>query len=124
MAGRRASSRRAVLLVFCCTLLGAAAQVLIKTGADRLPHPSVLQMITSPWLLAGYSLYAMSTVLLVLALKSGQLSLLYPVISLTYVWVTFLSVMVFHEVLNPYKVVGILLIVMGVGVLGLGGRKP
>lgn len=113
-----------MLLVFCCTLLGAAAQVLIKTGADALPHPSVLQMITSVWLLSGYSLYAMSTVLLVLALKHGQLSLLYPVISLTYVWVTFLSVIVFHEVLNPYKIAGIVLIVMGVGVLGLNGRKP
>jgi drug/metabolite transporter (DMT)-like permease len=124
VAGRRASSRRAVLLVFCCTLLGAAAQVLIKTGSDRLLHPSVLQMITSVWLLSGYSLYAMSTVLLVLALKNGQLSLLYPVISLTYVWVTFLSVIVFHEVLNPYKVAGIVLIVLGVGVLGLNGRKP
>jgi drug/metabolite transporter (DMT)-like permease len=124
VAGRRASSRRAVLLVFCCTLLGAAAQVLIKTGANALPHPSVLQMITSVWLLSGYGLYAVSTVLLVLALKNGQLSLLYPVISLTYVWVTFLSVMVFHEVLNPYKVAGIVLIVMGVGVLGLNGKKP
>lgn len=123
-AASRAHSRRAVWLVFFCTLLGAAAQVLIKTGADRLPHPSVLQMITSPWLLSGYSLYGVSTVLLVLALKHGQLSLLYPVISLTYVWVTILSVIVFHEVMNPFKVAGIVLIVIGVGVLGLGGRKP
>lgn len=113
-----------MLLVFCCTVLGAAAQVLIKTGANALPHPSVLQMATSPWLLSGYCLYGMSTVLLVLALRHGQLSLLYPVISLTYVWVTILSVVVFHEVMNPYKVAGIVLIVMGVGVLGLGGKKP
>jgi uncharacterized membrane protein len=112
-----------VWLVFACTLLGAGAQVLIKTGANALPHPSVAQMITSPYLLSGYSLYGLSTVLLVLALKHGQLSLLYPVISLTYVWVTILSVMVFHEVMNPLKLAGIVLIVAGVGVLGLGGRK-
>jgi drug/metabolite transporter (DMT)-like permease len=123
-AGSRASARRAVLLVFCCTLLGAGAQVLIKNGANALPHPSVLQMITSVWLLSGYCLYGLSTVLLVVALKHGQLSLLYPVISLTYVWVTILSVIVFHEVLNPYKIAGIVLIVAGVGVLGLNGRKP
>lgn len=112
------------MLVFCCTLLGAGAQVLIKNGANALPHPSVLQMITSVWLLSGYCLYGLSTVLLVVALKHGQLSLLYPVISLTYVWVTILSVIVFHEVLNPYKIAGIVLIVAGVGVLGLNGRKP
>lgn len=97
--------------------------MLIKTGANALPHPSVLQMITNPWLLGGYCLYGMSTVLLVLALKKGQLSLLYPVISLTYVWVTILSVMVFREVMNPFKLAGIVLIVAGVGVLGLDGRK-
>ncbi len=112
-----------MLLVFCCTLLGAGAQVLIKIGANALPNPSVRQMITSPWLLSGYSLYGLSTVLLVLALKHGQLSLLYPVISLTYVWVTILSVTVFGEELNVYKLGGILLIVVGVGVLGLNGRK-
>jgi len=122
-AQSRAGARRAVWLVFACTLLGAGAQVLIKTGANALPHPSVAQMITSPYLLSGYSLYGLSTVLLVLALKHGQLSLLYPVISLTYVWVTILSVMVFHEVMNPLKLAGIVLIVAGVGVLGLGGRK-
>ncbi len=116
-------ARRAVGLVLCCRLLGAGAQVLIKSGANALPHPSVLQMITSPWLLGGYCLYGMSTVLLVLALKKGQLSLLYPVISLTYVWVTILSVMVFREVMNPFKLAGIVLIVAGVGVLGLDGRK-
>ncbi len=120
---RGSHSRRSALLVFACTLLGAGAQVLIKTGSDALEHPSVWQMLTSPWLLSGYSLYAINTVLLVLALKHGQLSLLYPVISLTYVWVTILSVVVFHEVLNPYKLAGIVLIVVGVGVLGLNGRK-
>lgn len=122
-AESRISDRRALLLVFCCTLLGAGAQVLIKIGANALPNPSVRQMVTSPWLLAGYSLYGMSTVLLVLALKHGQLSLLYPVISLTYVWVTILSVTVFHEAMSVYKLGGIMLIVVGVGVLGLNGRK-
>lgn len=120
---RGSHNRRSALLVFGCTLLGAGAQVLIKTGANALPHPSVWQMITNPWLLSGYSLYGISTVLLVLALKNGQLSLLYPVISLTYVWVTILSVVVFREALNPYKLAGIVLIVVGVGVLGLNGRK-
>ena len=107
-----------------CTVLGAAAQVLIKLGANALPHPGLWQMITSLHLLGGYSLYGMSTVLLVLALREGELSLLYPVISLTYVWVTVLSVAVFHETLTPLKIAGILLIVAGVAVLGRNGRKP
>jgi drug/metabolite transporter (DMT)-like permease len=114
--------RNAVVLVFCCTILGAAAQILLKTGANQLVHPSPLDMLTNTALLAGLSLYGVSTVLLVLALRDGELSLLYPVIALTYVWVTLLSLIVFHDRINPIKLAGIATIVVGVGVLGRGGK--
>lgn len=115
-------------MVFCCTLIGAAAQVLIKTGAGSLgDHPSLIKtgiaILTTPQLFAGYSLYGASMVLLVLALRHGELSALYPVIALTFVWVTILSVMVFHEQLNAAKLAGIAIIAIGVATLGLGGRK-
>jgi multidrug transporter EmrE-like cation transporter len=112
-----------VLLVFGCTILGAAAQILMKTGANQLTHPGLLAMATSLPLMAGYSLYGLSTVLLVLALRDGELSLLYPVIALTYVWVTFLSFMIFHDNINVWKLCGISLIVGGVGVLGRSGGR-
>jgi multidrug transporter EmrE-like cation transporter len=95
-------------------------------GALNELNPTLLQtalhMITTPSLLAGYSMYGVSTVLLVAALKHGELSLLYPVFAMTYVWVTILSVVVFHESLNPYKLTGIVIIVSGVAVLGMGDR--
>lgn len=109
-------------MVFCCTIFGAAAQLLIKSGANTLTHTGLTAMLTSLPLIAGYTLYGISTILLVLALRNGQLSLLYPVISLTYVWVTALSVVVFKESLNPYKVLGVGIIVLGVGILGKDGR--
>lgn len=114
---------QAVGLVFCCTLLGAAAQILMKYGANHLSHAGLLGMITSVPLVAGYCLYGMSTVLLVLALRDGELSLLYPVIALTYVWVTMLSVMLFHETVNLFKLLGVSIIVLGVTVLGRGGKR-
>jgi len=80
-------------------------------------------MLTNLYLLAGYSMYGISTVLLVLALRKGQLSILYPVISLTYVWVTILSVLVLKETMNPWKAMGVGIIVLGVAVLGRDGRK-
>jgi len=115
--------RRSFLLVVCCTIIGAAAQVLIKKGASALgANPTMLQtaiaMVLTPALFAGYSMYGISTILLVLALRHGQLSLLYPVFAMTYVWVTILSVVVFHESMNPYKLAGIVTIVAGIAVLG------
>jgi multidrug transporter EmrE-like cation transporter len=120
---RNQPARQPVALVFCCTILGAAAQVLMKTGADQIVHPGFIGMLTNLPLLAGYCLYGLSTLLLVIALKDGELSLLYPVIALTYVWVTILSFLIFHDTINPWKLTGITLIVVGVGVLGKGGRR-
>ena len=115
--------RKGVGLVFCCTILGAAAQILLKTGANHLGHPTLWSLITNTALLGGLSLYGVSTLLLVLALKDGELSLLYPVIALTYVWVTVLSFLVFHDRLSPIKSIGIAIIVLGVAVLGADRKR-
>lgn len=115
--------KRSVLMVLCCTIFGAAAQILIKQGANTLANPSVLAMVSSLPLMTGYALYGLSTVLLVLALRHGELSILYPVISLTYVWVTVLSVAIFRESMTGMKVAGIAIIVIGVGILGKNGKR-
>ena len=110
-------------MVFC-TFLGAAAQILMKMGADYTKaHPGLTGIITNPVLIAGYALYAVVTVLIVVAYKDGELSVLYPIISLSYVWVTALSFFIFHDTLNPYKLIGVATIVCGVAVLGRGTKR-
>ncbi len=118
-----AARRRAVFLVAFATLLGATAQILMKFGTDyALRHPGILGLLTDIPLLAGYSLYAVMTVLIVVAFKNGELSVLYPVISLSYVWVTALSYFIFHDTVNAYKIAGLTLIVGGVGVIGRSAK--
>ena len=119
--------RRSVILVLCCTLIGAAAQVSFKNGANHLATGSsfletALGLVTNIQLLTALSLYAVNTLLLVLALRHSELSLLYPVIAIQYVWVTILSKVVFHEALNGWKLAGIAVIIVGVAVLGRGNR--
>ncbi len=119
--------RRSVLIVVACTLMGAAAQVLIKMGAAQLSHASLVatfvSIFTVPALFLGYCLYGVFAVLMVYALRHGELSILYPVIALTFVWVSILSALIFHEVMSPMKIAGIAVIVCGVAVLGWGGRN-
>jgi multidrug transporter EmrE-like cation transporter len=114
---------RAMLTVLLCTFINAASQAFIKLGTATLGlHPTMLEtavgIVTKPLLFAGYSLLAVSTVLFVLALRKGDLSLLYPVLTLGYVWVTVLSVTMFHDSMNPFKIAGIAVIISGVAVLG------
>ena len=117
-----ARRRRSILLVFCCTVLGAAAQIFMKVGMNHFTL-SLPALLTNVPLIVGYALYGINTLLLVLALRDGELSMLYPIIALTYVWVTLLSYTLLHEPQNPYKNLGIATIVAGVAVLGRGGRK-
>jgi len=117
-----------VILVVVMTLINATSQVLIKTGAASLgTHPTLVQtaigIVTNLSLFAGYSLLGISTVLMVLALRHGELSLLYPFIALTFVWVTILSNVVFHEQVNAPMIAGIALIVAGVSTLGRGATR-
>jgi len=117
-----ASRRRAILLVFSCTVLGAAAQILMKIGMSHFV-PEIVAIVTNLPLIAGYTLYGINTLMLVLALREGELSMLYPIIALTYVWVTLLSYLLLGEPPNLYKNLGIVTIVVGVAVLGRGGKK-
>ena len=122
-----AQKRRSILLVMASTFISAVAQVLIKTGANRMgPHSGFLTTLVSlvliPSLFAGYALYGVMTVLLVIALRHGELSVLYPIISLSYIWVAILSVVIFHESMNGFKIAGIAAIIAGVAVLGRGSQ--
>ena len=85
------------------------------------PHP--IAVVTNMPLMAGYVLYGINTLMLVLALREGELSMLYPIIALTYVWVTLLSYTMLHEPPNVFKNLGIATIVIGVAVLGRGDKR-
>jgi drug/metabolite transporter (DMT)-like permease len=116
--------RRSLLMIIVFTIIAAAAQVLMKFGSNHLKlHPSLAGLLTDYPLLGGLFLYGVGAALMVIALRHGELSVLYPLISLSYVWVAILSVMIFGEVMNPYKVAGICAIMAGVGVLGIGSHK-
>lgn len=117
------AERRAVIMVAAATIVCAAAQILMKLGADySRAHPGLAGLITDIPLVAGYALYALMTVLIVIAFKDGELSVLYPIISLSYVWVTALSYFVFHDSLNTWKMTGLGFIIAGVAVIGRGSK--
>ncbi len=112
--------RRLVIMVSCSTVVCAAAQILMKVGMTRLSHLDPIALATDIPLVGGYALYAVFCLMMILALRQGELSVIYPVISLAYIWVTILSYFIFHDTLNSLKLVGILSVIVGVAMLGRG----
>lgn len=109
----------------CATLIQVAGQLLIKQGAAQLGASptlldSALGMVTIPHLFFGYTLYGLFTVIMVFALRHGELSMLYPIMALSYVWVTVVSVLWLGEPVNLAEMAGVAVIVIGVAVLGRG----
>lgn len=111
----------AIALVSFATLIGAFGPILLKkASAKRLSNISSL--ITNYHLFGGVALYAIGTLLFIPALKGGDLSVLYPFIALTYIWVSLLSVKFLGEKMNKFKWLGILLIIIGVTFIGIGSK--
>ncbi|RLG72648.1 MAG: hypothetical protein DRO11_01790 [Methanobacteriota archaeon] len=101
-----------ILLVVLCAFMAAFAQIQLKIGADTLE--SFQSFLTNKHLLLGVALYALSAMLFIFALRHGPVTVLYPIIATSYVWVAFLASHRLGESLTPVKWVGIFLILLGV----------
>jgi len=109
----------AIGLVLAATLVGAFGPILLKKASEK-KLSRLSSLITNYHLMGGVILYGIGTVLFIPALKGGDLSVLFPFVSLTYVWVSLLSVKFLGEKMNRYKWLGILCIIIGVSLIGLG----
>lgn len=101
-----------------CTLFTSTAQVFYKVGAMKLPA-----IFTNYQLLTGLFLYALGAVIFVVALKFGEVTVLYPIIATSYIWVAILSWLIFSDSINLYKGAGIFIIVVGITIIALGSKS-
>ncbi len=90
----------------------------MKVGMMHVTKLDFMALVTNLPLVAGYALYAAFCFMMILALREGELSVIYPIIALAYVWVTVLSYFIFHDTLNALKLTGILSVIFGVAMLG------
>ena len=109
----------AIALVILATLIGAFGPILLKKASAK-KLSSIKSLSKNYNLFGGVGLYAIGTVLFIPALKGGDLSVLYPFVALTYIWVSLLSVKFLGEKMNKFKWAGIILIIVGVTFIGIG----
>jgi len=112
---------RSILLVFFASFIGSFGAVFLKLGAGRLHRD--LKTIIFNWRLAvGIALYLLSFIFYYLGVREGELSILYPMVSLGYIWTLVWSRLFFQEPVSRRKVVGLAMIMVGIVVLNLGNR--
>lgn len=108
---------RSMFLVFLASVLGSFGAVFLKLGAQRLN--GIRDLFNLP-LAGGVALYVGSSLFYVAGIKGGQLSVLYPMVSLGYVWTLLWSRIFFGEAFTRQKFAGLALVLLGVCLVGLG----
>ena len=111
------TSLMSIILVNVGNVLGAIGALLFKMASNTI---TVKNFFKSRKLVLGLAIYLSSAVLFIIALRGGELTILYPMVATVYVWVAILSMIVLKEKMNLYKWLGIITILIGVSLVGIG----
>jgi drug/metabolite transporter (DMT)-like permease len=109
---------KGILLVLISTIIIAFGQLFIKLGTEN-SFSTLYLILTNYPLIIGSFLYFIGSIIFIASLKYSDLSLVYPIYALTFVWITIISFFVFNEFLTFYKILGIIFIIIGVSILGV-----
>lgn len=102
-----------ILLVLLASVFSAVGSLYLKRSSAKITR-NIKKIIANHQLFIGIALFLISTLVYMFALKSGTLSMVYPLSSLSYVWVSLLSIKFLGEKMNTYKWLGIIFIIIGV----------
>ena len=106
-----------MLLVLFGSVVGSFGAVFLKLGAVRLT--GIMSLLN--WRLAlGVALYLASSVFYAFGIRHGQLSVLFPMVAVGYIWTLLWARLFFHESLTRQKLMGLALILIGVVLVGMG----
>ncbi len=109
----------AIVLVWIASFIGSFGALFLKAGAGKL-HEGWIYLVWNPKLILGVVLFCGSSLFYVLGMRQGELSILYPLVSLSYLWALLWSRLFLNERMNRAKGLGLLLILAGIVLIGIG----
>lgn len=107
----------AIGAIIFCSITGALAAFLIKKANVTL---NIKELLRNKYLWYSMPLFAVSALSAVIGYSGGELSILYPFVSLQYVWSSLLAIKYLDEKMTWIKWTGVFLILIGVSLIGLG----
>jgi len=109
----------AIAVIIFTTALTSCAQILWKKGVIQEPFSNLFLL----FILAGMGLYGIGAVLMIIAFKGGEVTVLYPIFASSYVWVVLLSNYFFDETITALKVIGVAIVITGIVFISYGSKK-
>jgi drug/metabolite transporter (DMT)-like permease len=108
-----------VFLLFFSIAIAIVAQLLFKLFAltPRIENQAFYWHFLNANLILGMGLYFISALLYVVSLQKISLSVAYPTVAVSYVFIVGLSYFFFGESLTIYKILGSALILIGVALM-------
>lgn len=111
-----------LLLILVSVALGVLGQVSLKQGltsSGRLELKDLisyrlLSLVKEKFVVLGIVLYISATAIWLVVLSQEEISFAYPLVALGYILVAILGKLVFNENLTFFRIIGILLIILGV----------
>jgi len=110
-----------LLLIIFTVFLNTAGQFMMKAGINRIGKIDLTRfleflprVVTSGFILGGFTAYAFSAVLWIVILSRAELSWAFPMVSLSYVLTALLSPYLLGESFSLQRFFGILVICAGV----------
>jgi len=103
----------AYLLLAVNILLSITGQFFFKFGMLK-QYKNLLEMFLSPLIIGGFLLYGLSAIIWLFILKRLPLSVAYPSLSLGYILLIIVSSKLLDEPITTPKIIGSLLIFLGV----------
>ncbi|MBS3108084.1 EamA family transporter [Candidatus Woesearchaeota archaeon] len=107
-----------IIITVFATFFGAGGALFLKKGSDKLSL--TLKSLFQFHIFLGLFFYVVSVSLVIYALKKGELSIIYPIGALTYIWVTILSAKILKEKISIYQCISVALIFLGVIIISIG----
>ncbi|MBR1861270.1 MAG: EamA/RhaT family transporter [Lachnospiraceae bacterium] len=121
---------KGIILLLISAFSLALGQLLWKWGMKDLELAAeIARGIPGIWtvflhVLPGFAVYAIGAVVMTIGLGYGELSVLQPINSMSYVFALILSaIFVRDEVISPITIVGVFVVVAGVIVIGGSSKK-
>jgi drug/metabolite transporter (DMT)-like permease len=106
-----------ILITIIICFFGAIAALIFKKSSSKIKISTIKETIISTWkskILIGIIIYGITAIFSIYLLSKLDVTLFYPLTSITYIFSFILAKKYLNEEITKFKILGIILIILGV----------